>query len=653
MIATSRLTRFVVLALALAAVVLFAGTSVASPPARAVAQAMPTLDPHDIPKYQEPLTIPPVMPPAASTPVFDMYRIAIKQFEQQILPAGFPSTTVWGYGAATRPGPGLPHSTFNFPAFTVETRTNHPILVQWINDLVDQRQNFLPHLLPVDQTLHWANPPGPPDSSTENPELYTGPVPIVTHVHGAHVDPVSDGYPEAWYLPNAKNIPAGYYTEGSHYGSVKNAPPGSAWFEYRNDQRAATLWYHDHALGITRLNVYAGLAGFWIIRDDVEDALDLPGPAPRLGDPPGTRYYEIPIVVQDRSFKADGSLFYPDSREFFDGITGPYIPDGDIPPVWNPEFFGNTIVVNGKTWPYLDVEPRLYRFRFLNGASSRFLILKFSEPLQFHQIGSEGGLLPGAPVVLNELLMAPAERADVIVDFSAFQPGDEIILQNVGPDAPFRGLPIDPEELADPNTTGQVMKFRVVELTDQGNPGQIPVTLPPISALGPPDETRDLTLNEEMSMFADGPIAAKLGTGRDGALAWMDEITENPALNSTEVWRLINLTEDAHPIHLHQVMFRVLDRIPIDAEAYAAAQEAYIAGGKAGDPPDPLDFATGAATPPEAWETGWKDTVIALPGWVTRITARFDIAGLYVWHCHILEHEDNEMMRPYFVGAMP
>jgi spore coat protein A, manganese oxidase len=286
----------------------------------------------------------------------------------------FPTTLVWGYGSAED------DTTFHTPSFTIEARSNEAVRVNWINQLVDNpgaaSPNFLPHLLPVDQTLHWANPPGPRDHTTSNPEPYTGPIPIVTHLHGAHVPDISDGYPEAWYLPAAANIPADYFTHGSHYRSVIPADPGEAVFEYPNDQRAATLWYHDHTLGITRLNVYAGLAGFYILRDEVEDNLNLPGPSPQLDDPPETRYYEIPLAIQDRSFNEDGSLFYPNSRLFFDGdeFEGPFIPETDVPPIWNPEFFGNSIIVNGKTWPYLEVEPRKYHLRLLNWGNSRFLI---------------------------------------------------------------------------------------------------------------------------------------------------------------------------------------------------------------------------------------------------------------------------------------
>ena len=528
--------------------------------------------------------------------------------------------------------------------------------VTWINDLIDPQGHYLPHLLPVDQTLHWANPAGgmhPIDHAGDDPTPYLGPVPIVTHLHGAHADQESDGYAEAWYLPDASDIPEGYATHGTWYETFRQQAearlqqtwePGTAVFQYRNDQPAATLWYHDHTLGMTRLNVYAGPAGFYLLRgggNDLKTGI-LPGPAPALDDPVGTRYYEIPLAIQDRSFNADGSLFYPDSRAFFDAFEGPYVPDSDIAPIWNPEFFGTMMVVNGRTWPVLEVEPRRYRFRMLNGCTSRFLILTLGNGASFWQIGSDGGFLP-APVHLTQLLLSPAERADVIVDFTDLPVGTAITLLNLAPDEPFGGgEPDDDVDLADPETTGQVMLFRVVALVapDTSTPPD-QLLLPAPAPLDAATTTRRVTLNEADSAVLDdvGPRTALLGTldgaGMSVVRGWDDPITETPTRGTTEVWELYNFTADAHPIHLHQVQFQVVNRQALVAdEEGMATQPAELVG-------PPRD--------PEVWETGFKDTVIAYPGEVTRIKASFDLAGRYVWHCHIVEHEDHEMMRPFVV----
>jgi FtsP/CotA-like multicopper oxidase with cupredoxin domain len=468
---------------------------------RAIADALPggTLDPAGISKFVTPLLIPPVMPKAGTIPLTrgknaDYYEISMRQFAQQILPAGLGATTVWGYGAVTSASRNglLLH---NAPSLTIEARWNTPVRVKWINALKDASGNYLPHLLPVDPTLHWANPPGgtagrdtrPTFAST--PGRYTGPVPMVTHVHGsAGVGDESDGYAEAWYLPDANNIPFGFAAEGTwhrFFGDKAASKFGVSWgpgfaiFQYPNTQRASTVWYHDHTLGMTRLNVYAGPAGFFIVRggsagdDYVLDSrygtpAVLPGPAPRANDkfPPNKTYYEIPIAIQDRSFNTDGSLFYPDTRAFFDGIAGPYIPDTDVSPIWNPEFFGNCMMVNGNTWPFQTVEQRRYRFRFLNGCNSRFLILDFAKipGIEVWMIGNEGGFL-AAPVNMtavnrNRILMGPAERADVIVDFSNVPLGSHV-LGNVGPDEPFGGgVPGVDFPVADPDSTGKILAFR-------------------------------------------------------------------------------------------------------------------------------------------------------------------------------------------------
>jgi len=693
-------------------------------------QPMPesALDPGAIPLYQDPLVIPPVIPREGKVKVkggknIEYYEIAVRQFQQQILPTGMPTTTVWSYGAVGAP------ATFNYPAFTIEAKWNKPVRVKWMNELVKDpidcfytkggpkkadSCNYLPHLLPVDQTLHWANPPGDcknpmkgSDCRGTSPDNYTGPVPMIVHVHGAETYEWSDGYPEAWYLPNADDIPADYVTGGTFFDTFKaeaetfpsqnavNWGPGYTVFEYPNDQEATTLWYHDHSLGLTRQNVYAGPAGFYLLRGGPGDAVigTLPGPAPALGDPAGVDYYEIPVVIQDRSFNDDGSLFYPDNRAFFEGLTPdqlqiPFIPDdalsgepSDVSPIWNPEFFGNTLVTNGKTWPFLNTEPRRYRLRYLNGSQSRFLILRlvtatdFRDPATwvqvpgaFWQIGASQGFLP-APVQQDELLLGPAERADVVMDFSAIAvpAGSGLYLVNVGPDEPFGGgIPDVDFPAADPATTGQVMEFRAVPLKSAD------LSTPPASLLlpAPPvlpavaDNTRTISLNELESetvcvieddagnvvevdctdpmAAAFGPTEARLGTldadGNGVPLGWSDATTENVgALGSTEVWEIYNFTADAHPIHIHLVQFQVVDRqlLVLDED---------------GDTLQPAQLLPGTNRPPEVSETGFKDTVISYPGEVTRVKAQFPLEGLFVWHCHILEHEDNEMMRPYCVG---
>ncbi len=666
-----------------------------------------TLDPLLIPKFETPLLTPPQMPRAGilwdykTRKLVDYYEIAVRQFQQQILPAGLPATTVWGYGPVRALSP-LATKLFNAPSLTIEANWNRPVRIKWINDLKDADGNFLEHLLPVDPTLHWANVPqlpgmdgiaGPdrrpdftgktyaPLSDFTNPDTqytrYTGPVPLVTHVHGAvGVGDESDGYTEAWYLPAADNIPAGYATEGTWYNFFKKKAEekfGMSWgtgfavFQYPNVGRASTDWYHDHALGMTRLNVYAGPAGFYIIRGGPDGDLAvrdsrtgkpalLPRPAPSEIDQvlPMREYHEIPIAIQDRSFNLDGSLFYPDTRAFFDEIAGPYIPESDISPIWNPEFFGNTMMVNGNTWPYLEVEKRRYRFRFLNGCNSRFLILDFSRApgVQVRQIGNEGGFL-AAPVNItrdygNRILMGPAERADVIVDF-ADVPAGKYVLGNVGPDEPYGGgAPGVDFTVADPDTTGRIMEFRVLpdKVRDLTTPPQF-LRLPEVAPSPEASVTRRLALLEEMSAFADdAPAAALLGTvdgdpntgaGVWAKQLWMDPVTENPEPGATEVWEIYNTTVDAHPIHVHEVVFEVINRQAIVVDEGTQTVQ--------------VDSAS-EPTAPEPWETGFKDTVIALPGQVTRIKMKFEVPGQYVWHCHIVEHEDNEMMRPYRIGPV-
>lgn len=508
-------------------------------------------------KFVDPLPVPAVLKPKGYLACATYYEVRMRQVKQK-LHRDLPETTVWAY-EGVYPGP------------TFEVLRHEGVKVKWLNDLPDE------HLLPVDRTVHGAHPP--------NPLVRT-----VVHLHGGEVPAYSDGHPEAWFTRDFRKV-------GPHFRSTV--------YFYPNIQRPATLWYHDHALGITRLNVYAGLAGFYLIRDAFELGLNLPGGR-----------FEIPLVIQDRSFNADGSLFYPRQPD-------PPVPGVD--PSIVPEFFGDTILVNGKVWPYLEVEPRKYRFRLLNGSNSRFYLLSLTSGQPLIQIGTDGGLLE-APVPVAELTLAPGERADVVVDFSAFA-GETIRLVN-GAAAPFPG--------GDPPTedTSQVMEFRVTLPLSEPDTSTVPSSLRPIWWLSPAAAalTRDLALVEAQDPF--GRLLLLLDGKR-----WSAPVSEKPRLGSVEVWRLINLTEDAHPIHLHLVQFQILGRRPFDVDRYRSRRE--------------LVF-TGPPVPPDPNERGLKDTVRANPGQVTSIIARFGaFAGPYVWHCHILEHEDHEMMRPYEVVPVP
>jgi len=486
------------------------------------------------------------------------------QQNQQQLHRDFPPTTIWGYNGMW-PGP------------TIVARRNRPIKVHWINDLPTTS------LLTVDHSIHGAESLRLGSESIGSGSIRPD-VRNVVHLHGINAPAVYDGTPDQWYTPGLTQIGPLFKTDV---------------FEYPNRQPAAQLHYHDHAIGVTRLNVYSGLQGFYFIRDEAEEELPLPKVP-----------FEIPILITDRQFNSDGSLFYPS--------------------FWEPQFLANTIAVNGKLWPFLNVEPRRYRFRILNGANSRFFQLKLDPALPFIVIGTDDGLME-RPATVNEFLIAPGERVDVIVDFTGHQ-NTTFTLTNSAL-APFDvGLP------PDPNTTGLVMQFRVVLPLSSKDRTRIPKQLVKLRHLDPRNafRIRDLTLNDGIEQM-DGEERAivLLGTrnltGKSQPYLWGDSTTEYPILNTIEIWRLINTSPGTHPIHLHLVRFQILDRQPYDVEEF--------------DKTGKLVF-TGPPVPPEPYERGFKDVVRANPGEVTRIIARFgDFAGPYVWHCHILEHEENEMMR--------
>jgi len=495
-----------------------------------------TLDPNSLASFVDPLPILKIAQSSGTRPSpgdskveIPYYRVEMRELESHVH-RDLKATRVWGFGASS-PGPIL------------EARSGEPMLVEWVSALPQR------HFLPVDHNLHGAE--------AGLPEVRS-----VVHLHGGRVPPQSDGYPEDWFVPGK-----------------------SAFAHYPNQQEAATLWYHDHAMGINRLNSYAGLLGVYIVRNNFEEALNLPRDK-----------YEIPLVIFDRMFDKDGQLYYPEA------------PVPNAP--WMPEVFGNAHLVNGKLLPFLDVEPRKYRFRVLNGANGRFYHLSLGNGVFFQQIGTDQGLLP-APVPVKQLTLGPAERADVVIDF-ATHGGEQIILKN--------------------DVFTSIMQFRVAKSGGKDS-AALPQALRPVDRI--PEsaavKTRQLSIDEYRDLTGNTTLMLL------NKSYWHMPVTEKPVLNTTEIWTIVNPTDDSHPIHLHLVRFQILDRRRFEPFAFQTAGE--------------LKY-TGPVTPPEPGEMGWKDTVRAEPKMVTRIIARFEgYTGRYVWHCHILEHEDNEMMRPYEIVA--
>lgn len=442
-----------------------------------------------------------------------------------------PPTRMWSY-SATGVAP------------LIEGRSGKAMHVRWVNDLPTK------HFLPIDFSLH--------GSGHDVPEVRA-----IAHLHGARVRSKDDGYPEDWFPSGA-----------------------SRTCEYPLDQDATALWFHDHAMGLNRLNVYAGLFGMFLVRDAFEDKLQLPGGP-----------YEVPLMLYDRDFTRQGQLLYDSS--------------GDPQHPWIPEFSADGILINGKIRPYLEVEPRLYRFRVVNVANSRFFTLALSDGSKLTQIGTDQGLL-SAPVPLTRLTLAPAERADLLIDFR----------ESAGRNVHLRTGAMD------------ILQFRVTKpLHKAVAPARIPSALRPIQRI-PEDEavkTRTITLHEYQDEAARSMMMLI------NRKHWHEPVTETPKLNTTEIWEFVNLTEDTHPMHLHLVRFQILDRRPFDTTDYLINKK--------------LRF-TADATPPETNEMGWKDVVQCPSGMITRIIVRFEgYPGKYLYHCHILEHEANDMMRPFEVVA--
>ena len=585
-------------------------------------------------------------------------------------------TDLWGYGDR--------RSTASYPGKTFLAFKGNPTRVRWSNNLVKGGKP-VKHLLPVDESLHWAYSL---HGYTQYSIAKDG-VPVVPHLHGGHTETNSDGNPEYFFSP-------GWNVKGPRW--VKKN------YMYHNDQEAATLWYHDHGLGITRLNVYAGLAGFYILRDHRDTGFFF-NPLKLPAFP-----YEGAFVFQDKMFRENPNtgkidLFwpaFPGDPAWEDFITGEGLNDDEVPqPSALAEFFGDHIIVNGVAWPKMEVEPRNYRIRLLNGCDSRFMVLQLREaasttstdldgagpPIKIHQIGCDVGLLP-KPVEVDQIVMAPAERLDLIIDFSKFQ-GKRLILSNIGPDAPFGGdIPADPGDLYPSRHTDKIMAFDVSKPKSW-----IPDRFDPNRSLrwdkgfkvkdnpGKQTKVRKLALFEGLDEY--GRLQPALGaidpmlpddfTGSlpihqptNGSMTWHQDITENPGLDDVEIWEVYNVTGDAHPLHVHLVAFEILNRQAFNEDALTVVQKpqaqhnsipgdlsTYGVGSKI-TLDEPNLFTGQPVMPPESNEKGGpKDTAVMYPGTVTRLKMKFDRPGRYVYHCHILSHEDHEMMRPYHVGLIP
>ncbi len=699
------------------------------------------------------------------------YTLKMCEFQAQVLPTG-PATHVWGYRKGSCPPRNETQATYLGPVFV--TLRDRPTFIRYVNELPRNPEawsgtnpegtNVIAYRDSIDQTLHWAAPNMKMCMSNMPPALHdlcTFPyrtsngamgIPAVPHLHGGEVPAELDGGPEAWFTSTGAMQGATYYSHPDPDYIPADAP--RAVYRYPNTQEAGPLWFHDHTLGATRLNVYAGLAGAYVL---VDPAQNIP---PSLQDP----RLIVPVVIQDRMFDTNNELFFSSGTK--GNILWALNPEH---PYWNPEFVGDTIAVNGKVWPYLEVEPKRYRFLFVNGSNARTYELFFTNVKSkingppIYVIGTDGGYLDSAqkidPNALKpapqKLVMMPGERYEVVVDFTGQVPGSTLVLKNVGKTPyPAGATPI--------GGLGQVLQVRVTcppapATCGEGGLAYDPATTPEIRtvAAGRDDrivplvnfaagtvapgvtiqKTRALTLNEVMGMpvnavnpiddqptaYPGGPLEILVNNTRySGESARNDPndpayrgdflqlaqsdgrpfYSEMPEEGTTELWEIVNLTADSHPIHLHLVQFQLMNRQAFDVAKYNAAYAAafpkvlgddgkplmigmntcsggvycpgygpplnYFGGAKLGGNPDVLSSLKSAPQPPSAQERGWKDTVQAPPGMVTRFVVRwaptsapagsttpfpFDPSGgggwfNYVWHCHIIDHEDNEMMRP-------
>jgi spore coat protein A len=696
----------------LVAVLMLIGLSVPTVSAQAVVQT--PLPGSAIPQFIDPL-------PSLHTIIDTGAQIELQMTEIQtnVMPTGFVpangqpynGTWVWSY---LEPGQAVtPATSYIGPVIVAERGS--PTSIKYVNNLGNTAgSNVLAYTQSTDQTLHWANPNNLPMGDPARMQHYDGSIPAVTHLHGGEVPPVIDGGPDQWFTSNGTQG-AAYYTGAGGGGNSVN-------FTYPNSQEAASLWFHDHTLGATRLNVYAGLAGAYILTDNTANPLpaNLQGPADI-----------VPLVIQDRMFDTNGQLYMPAV-----GINP------TEHPFWIPEFVGDTIVVNGKVWPFKQVEQKRYRFLFLNGSNARPYEMFLTDPATkmpgppMWVIGTDGGYLD-APVKIDpalgqKLVMMPGERYDVIIDFADTTnnpaPSGSYILRNTARTPYPKG--------ASPNgkTVGRIMQFRMIPAAAPDTSYDPALGTPlrttnPIVRLADPaagtlaagvvaQKTRELTLNEVMG--PGGPLEVLVNNSKWGGMrinpttgamepipgstpdAFGNYLTELPNEGDVEVWEVVNVTADAHPIHLHLVQFQIMNRQNFNTNKFNKAYNAlfpasvqidpmtgmpypggvFIGGfgpplsydgtdplsaGKLGGNPDITPYLQGPVKPPAPNEAGWKDTAIMYPGQVTRIAVRwaptelatnldpaqyifpFDpnaLGGDYVWHCHIIDHEDNEMMRP-------
>jgi FtsP/CotA-like multicopper oxidase with cupredoxin domain len=586
----------------------------------------PRLDPNTIPKFVNQLTRPATFQPtlirdANGNVIRKEYTIEVAKFQQQMLPPGFPMTPLSGFGGNAVGADGKVQFIRSAPGPKFEQTKGIPALIHYRNALLG------PNQLPVDPTLDWANPnnfPKPQPPFQPFPPGYPQaqePIPQTTHTHGIEVLPQFDGTPDTWFTADGK--------VGPEFVSRDYLQPSS--------NQSAAFWYHDHAFGVTRLGMYTGLSGFSILRDPNN-------PLDQDASPLPSGEFEVPLIVQDRSFRTDGTLFYPTVGD-----------NPDINPYWVLMFDGDTNIVNGKVWPNMDVKRRTYRFRVLNSANQRFYHFKFSNGMSFKVIGTDGGYRRTS-TNLTSFTLGVTERVDLLVDFSQFPAGTKIVLQNDAQLSPPIG------EFPNPNTDGTVMQFTVVD-SPAVAPPTLPATLNTIATLSTNRPTRTLIQNADVDEM--GRILKAMLDGR----LFHKDTTELPLVGATEDWEFVNTTPLTHNKHVHLIEFQLVDRTPIDAARYLAD---WLAAN--GDPPFdhptiklPVGpYITGAPVGPEPEEDAWKDTIRTPAGFVTRIRIRWAPQELptgaggpginlfpfdptygigYVWHCHLLEHEDNEMMR--------